>query len=368
VIKFLRIGIDGRPLQGKRAGTGRYIFELCRELDKALPYAQFYVYSQVPVETPVSSERWVLRIDQSSAKKYMNSIMWLKLRCGTLCEKDKLDVFWGGATFLPRLSSNVMTVVSVYDLNHKIVPKTMTTAALWAYRLFFSHDINRADIILTISEGTSQRLYKFEGCKAAGVIRPAISKSFRVPSPLEIQNCLNFYNICSPYILSIATREPRKNLELLIRTFLNMKKEGLLPLHKLVLGGDRGWKNKRLTTLIEKETSSNIMSLGYISDDYLPSLYAGADVFVFPSIYEGFGIPVLEARACGTRVVTSDIPELREAGGANAIYITPSEIGIQKGILEALIRKSHEKHQESNMPTWEDGAKILSAALMGELE
>jgi glycosyltransferase involved in cell wall biosynthesis len=98
----------------------------------------------------------------------------------------------------------------------------------------------------------------------------------------------------------------------------------------------------------------------------LPTLYAGADAFVFPSIYEGFGIPVLEAQACGTRVVTSDIPELREAGGGDAMYIQPTEEGIRTGILAALKQQKSPPASYAH-PTWREGAETLALALLGRL-
>jgi glycosyltransferase involved in cell wall biosynthesis len=103
-----------------------------------------------------------------------------------------------------------------------------------------------------------------------------------------------------------------------------------------------------------------------VPDEELPFLYAGADAFVCPSTYEGFGIPVLEARACGVPVVASDIPELREAGGADAIYIEPTEEGIRTGILSAL--KRQQKPSTSFLyPSWRQGAETLALALLGKL-
>lgn len=359
--KPIRIGIDGSVFKGKRTGIGRYAYELCRELDECLPNALFFVYSREEVELPIISERWVLRVDPHPLRKYVK--MWLKFRCGYLCKSDNLDVFWGANTFLPKLPREIRTVLTVYDMNYKIVPETMTTAALWQFRLFFKKDIERADQILTISEGTSKRLCELMGYSANAIIRPAVDKTFRPQKDKDIRNCLGSYGINTPYILAVATWEPRKNLELLVMTFLNMKNKGLLPEHKLVLVGGKGWKDERLTDLVSGSASSHVLPLGYIPDEDLPFLYAGADVFAFPSVYEGFGMPVLEARACGTRVVTSDIPELREAGGTTSVYISPSAEGIRNGLLEAISDTSKGQLRETDFTTWKSGAKILATAL-----
>ena len=165
-----------------------------------------------------------------------------------------------------------------------------------------------------------------------------------------------------PYILAVATWEPRKNLELLIKTFLDMKMQGLLGEHKLVLVGGRGWKDQRLADIISGTDS--VIPLGYLPENQLAPLYTGADVFVFPSVYEGFGMPILEARACGTRIVTSDVPELHEAGGNDAIYVQPSLDKIRQGILDALLREKQVHSGDPKLPSWEVGASILATALM----
>ena len=144
-----------------------------------------------------------------------------------------------------------------------------------------------------------------------------------------------------------------------------MKNQDLLPEYKLVLIGGKGWKYKNLESLIEPNNREHVVSLGYVPNEDLPSLYTGAKIFIFPSVYEGFGMPVLEARACGTRVVTTDIPELREAGGPDTIYIKPTQKGIQQGILDAL-KQSSPQLLSPNLPTWEESSLALATALCGE--
>ncbi len=114
-----------------------------------------------------------------------------------------------------------------------------------------------------------------------------------------------------------------------------MREQGLITAHELVLAGDRGWKDEEISAAIA-EAGDSVRDIGYVPEDQLSALYSGADVFVFPSKYEGFGMPILEARASGTRVVTTDSPELREAGGEEAIYVTPTVEDLRAGILTAL--------------------------------
>ena len=363
----MRIGIDGRALLGARTGIGRYVYELCRQLDDLLPEAEFFVYSNNAVELPVASHRWKLVCDAHPLAKYMNPVIWLKLRCGAFCSADNLDIFWGTNTFLPCFLKTPRTVTTVYDLVYQVAPESMPFRRRFAYKLFFGHDIKRADGITTISHGTADRLFQQSGRRTNAVVSPAVDSQFKPRTITEIKTYLDRYDITTPYILSVATKEPRKNIDLLIQAFLDLKKNRKIPQHKLVLVGGKGWKDKRLTSLIGATQRNDVIALGYLPDAEIPFIYAGADLFVFPSKYEGFGMPVLEARACGTRVVTSDIPELREAGGKDAIYIQPTLDGIRQGILAGLSQEKRSQSLKDPLPSWEVSARRLAEVLSGKV-
>jgi glycosyltransferase involved in cell wall biosynthesis len=352
-----RIGIDGRSLESGIAGIGRYVGELCQVLDRELPEAEFFVYSRVPLRRGLFSGRWHFRVEPVPAFRRLKGSLWLKLRCGTLARGDSLDVFWGPSTLLPPLANGVKKVVTVHDLNHLVAPETMGVANLWAHRLFFAADVRRADVALANSEGTALRLRERIGRAADGVIVPGVGAAFTVLRREELDSVLLRYGVTRPYHLTVATWEPRKNLETLVRTHAEMKRTGELPRHSLVLAGGKGWKDRRLTRLVSGIEPGDVVPLGYVPDEDLPPLYAGADAFLFPSIYEGFGIPLLEARACGTLVVATDIPELRESGGEGGIYIEPTPAGIRQGILASL---SPRPRVAESLPSWDEGGAKLA--------
>jgi glycosyltransferase involved in cell wall biosynthesis len=316
-------------------GIAKYICELCAAFDILLPEAEFFLYTRRAISPPVASMRWHLRIDESLAGRRLPNAFWLALAAGFASRADNLDVFWGGTGLLPLIGLRCSAVLTVHDLVYRIVPETCSRRSLWSNRLFFHSSLARADAVVTNSDGTALRLEQTFGCSVAAVARPGLSALFRPAAECEIEASMRRFGLSRPYILSVATREPRKNLSLLIRTFVGMKKEGLITSHELVLAGDRGWKDEEIREAVD-EVGRSVHDIGYVAEDELPALYSGSDVFVFPSKYEGFGMPVLEARACGTRVVTTDSPELREAGGQNAVYITPTEESLRRGILQAL--------------------------------
>ena len=358
----MRIGIDGRRLGLRPKGIGRYIWELCNGLDEVLPNAQFFLYTPRSLNLPRISNRWSFRVDESPFGR-LPSNLWLVVGAGRLAQRDEVDCFWSGSGLLPLVGVRARTVLTIHDLVHKVAPETMDTRALWATRLFFRLSVANANALVTNSEGTARRLEKYFGYKVAAIVRPGLSRLFELKSECEIQQILADYTLTKPYLLAVATWEPRKGLELLIKTFLNMKAVGLVRDHKLVLVGEKGWKYAAIADLIRRNSDA-IVSLGFVNDVALAGLYRGAEAFVFPSKYEGFGMPVLEARACGAAVITSDLPELREAGGEAGIYIEPTEEGIRNGILTASKRRPAQGLDWRDW-SWSESAAILAQVLLG---
>lgn len=357
----MNIGIDGRFLAGNRTGIGRYVYELCKAIDKLLPDANFFVYSNLPLQPPVVSARWTYRIEQKPPLFYnKQSNLWLKTRLYDVCKKDNLDIFWATATLLPRLPKNTKIVSTVQDLSFVIAPQTMHFFTFLMHKIFFKTDLRKADMLTAISQGTATRLSEMYGCRVGTILHPAADKGFRPQARQEIDTILNLYNITKPFILSVGTWEPRKNIGILIETFTSMKRQGLLKDYRLILVGNKGWKYRPIWSMVRKNNNKDISYLGYVPDAHLPSIYAGARVFVFPSMYEGFGMPVLEARCCGTYVVTSDIPELRESGGTDTIYIRPNKSGIRNGILQALSRGQKIMPSSEMLYSWDRSAQLLA--------
>jgi glycosyltransferase involved in cell wall biosynthesis len=359
----LRIGIDGRILSARNKGIARYIWELCNGLDVSLTNAQFYLYSRDPINLPEISQRWCARTETGSFRKLPKSL-WAVTRPGFMARRDQVDVFWGGTGFIPLIGLSARSVLSVHDLVFRLMPEAMTSRARWAMNMFFEPSLSRADTVVTNSQGTADRLRAMMGYSAAAVVRPGVSPIFKPQAESRIASVLSAYSLRRPYVLGVGTLEPRKGLDSLIKGFRRLQSGGQLRDYTLVLVGDRGWRDGPLARLLN-ESGPRIVWLGFVDDDELVALYSGCDVFVYPSKYEGFGMPVLEARACGARVVTSDSPELREAGGNDAFYISANEEGVISGILTAMSSKRRgvfDWHTQS----WLASSAILAEALTGQ--
>jgi len=334
------VGIDGDSLRRPLTGIGTYVYSLCSELGKLLPDAEFIAYSRMTVDAlSVPSGRWHVRSEPNTFLRRMPSNVWVKSRCGRLCAVDGLDVFWAGRTLLPHLPSSVSTVATVHDLNVLVVPETMPLVNRWSHRLWLRGDLRRADRVVANSCGTAYRVKEMLGVDVVDVVRPGVAEAFctvRDVANEALAEELARLRVYRPYVLSVATLEPRKNVGALLDAFLEMRAEGDLPGVSLVLAGAGGWGTGSLRERLRSATGDGVVLLGYVPDALMPFLYRGAEALIVPSVYEGFGMPALEGRVCGTRVVVSDVPELREAGGEGAIVIEPSVAGIKEGLRRAL--------------------------------
>ena len=365
----LRVGIDGDALRQPMSGVGQYIYQLCRELEALLPEAEFYAYSRLPADhLALPSARWVLRQEQSPVWRKLPSFIWLKTRGAQLCRRDRLDAFWAGRTLHPHLPAPTRTIATVHDLNHLLVPETMERRTLWSNRLWFARDVAHADVVVANSSGTAQRLLSMVKCRAGAVVTPSVGPWFRPLAASERGPALvrlAELGVKPPYLLCVCTLEPRKNVQALLAAFQQLQAQHTGFAHQLVLVGVKGWQNQVLADALQN--AEGVVVTGFVPDELLPPLYALADVLVCPSLYEGFGMPVLEARACGTAVVVTDIPELREAGGPGATLVAPTAAGVAEGIRQSLAADHRAGHLTPHLPcgTWRQGAQTLAALLTG---
>lgn len=356
----IKVGIDGRALrgfiEGSRTGIARYSWEVCSKLSKILPQAKFIVYTPVDIEIPLSSANWRSHIDSNKFLSKLPAILWTKYRCGKLVAQDDLDIFWGAASFLPKLPKNVKTILTVYDLTYKVAPQTMEFRHRLAFKTFLSNDVKVADRITTISNGTSDRIFKEFGRRPDEIIYPAIQEHFLRDSAPNL-GLLDKLNLKNPFILSVGTFEPRKNILLLIKALATLKQQGKQVDTDLVLVGGRGWKSSPLYD--EIQMYEWIKHLGFQDDEVLAHLYQECELFAFPSIYEGFGMPLLEARYFGSKIVALDTPELREAAGSSAYFARNDPQSFAEALTKCYESKHTIKQEKLEWPSWDDAANQI---------
>ena len=356
----MKLGIYAQALVGNMTGIGNWTARLLQELPNHIPDLEVFAYApslQVP-NIPGTIDRFSIR--NRPAFPLMPGLFWLKLRSGQLVRHDALDVFWATRTLYPLgIEKDTPVVSTVYDLNSVFYPHTMPFATLLAHKLWFASDLRRADRIVAISQGTSDRLKNWLGRGADTIVPPGVAECYAPQPQAIIDETVRKYGLRLPYLLFVGTLEPRKNLEALLNALTNVNASRQTPI-TLAIIGQRGWNNKKLFQRLDRGIS-NVKELGFVPNGDLPALYSGATALMMPSLYEGYGMPAAEAAACGTWVVATDIPELREAAGDSGIYTDPSVDGIVSGIQRVLAATS--APARSSPVSWKDSAALLALTL-----
>lgn len=338
------IGVDARSLSGPISGIGRYLLEIILQIKKIDRSINFYLYS-APGE--------INQIDFSQFRcrsAYLPRQAALKLLFDNFARVDKVDIFWSAQTLLPGLRrQKFKTVSTVYDLNHILVPETMSPVSRLSHKIFFKSDLKNADAIVCISSGTSDRLRTLLGINCTNIAKPGVSDLFKPANESAVVNLKRKLSINKPYYLSISTSEPRKNIPLLLDTYIEIYNENPSATPLMLLAGPNGWQDNT-----RYMSHPGIRHLGYLEYSDLPALYSGAEAFIFPSKYEGFGMPAAEAAACGAPVITTDISEIREATGPNGIFITPTK----QSLKDAMLKLDNDRPAPYIGSTWDMSAKI----------
>lgn len=336
----MKIGIDARPLSRRRAGIGNYVYGLIQFLLQMDPQHDYFLYSNREISVPVELADPLFHRQIEKAFCWCPGSLWILCRGSNMAQRDKLDILWMTSPVLPlQVPSQVFTIITVYDLVWLRLPETMKYYVLWVYRTLAERAIRKADMIVVISRSTGNDLVRFLGISSDKIVLvyPGISERYKPQDPLAAAKYISAkYDVPARYLAAVGTVEPRKNLRLLVEVLCILKKTGRLEC-PLLIAGAKGWKNSGLYKEVQEAglTQDEIRFLGYLPDEDLPYFYGGAQLFLFPSHYEGFGLPPLEAMACGTPVIASNSPSMPEVLGDSAILESPTDA---HGFASAVVR------------------------------
>lgn len=336
-IKKMRIGIDARVLTYSLTGTGRYLSSILNELQKMTDADEFFLYAHKDILWHPQKDRWHERIGRFNHKDFHT--LWMFSKGRQMVIEDKIDVFWAPWPFLPPFLP-MKKIVTVHDFVWKLFPETMHPLQWGLYNIMASAGIFSADAVFVVSESTSKDLKRFyPGAKNVHLTYNAVNSGFRRLNRMDAADHVRKkFGIRSKYILNVGTLEPRKNLDKLLRALVLMPKDLLGDLCLVIVGG-RGWKESRIFHLYNQlGLQDKVIFLGYVDDQDLPWLYNAAEFFVFPSFYEGFGIPPLEAMACGCASIVSDRPALPEVVRDGAVFVDPDDPQDIANKMEYLLR------------------------------
>lgn len=267
-------------------------------------------------------------------------LLWEQHYLPRAVERAGADLLYGPQQLLP-LSGRFGRVNTIYDASVYQHADCFTEADGRYYRRWIRASAFRADRITTISEGSRQGICEALGLDPARirVIYPAVDHDAYRPSvpDAEVARVRDAHGIEGPYVLYLGALEPRKNVPRLVRGFVAAVREHGFD-HTLVIAGAKAWLFEEIERAVaDAETGDRIVMTGYVAQEDKPGLYAGADAFVYPSLYEGFGMPPAEAMACGTATVVSDRPAMPEMAGGAALLVDPESVpSIAEGISRVL--------------------------------
>jgi glycosyltransferase involved in cell wall biosynthesis len=335
----LRIGIDYTAAVRQGAGIGRYTRELVRALAK-LDQSNNYVLFAAAGGQRLTDRVWPPNFQTRSAplSDRILAILWHRLQLPLWVElaTGSVDIFHSPDFVLPPVR-RAKTLVTVHDLSFIRYPMC-TDANLGVYlNKVVPHSVQRADLVLADSQNTKDDLAELLGTEAEKieVVYPGVEERFRpINDQVLLEKVRRRYNFPPRFILGLGTLQPRKNFTGLIRAY-SLLITRYSSLH-LVIAGGKGWLYEDIFATVERlGLEEKIVFPGFVADEDLPALYNLADLFVFPSLYEGFGLPPLEAMACGTPVITSDASSLPEVVGEAGLMVEATDV---ESLAEAMQR------------------------------
>lgn len=326
----IRIGIDVTSAVAQGAGIGRYTRELVQALVRLDSKPSYCLFSaRAPKLTVVAdplpeapnveyretwlSEKWLYR-------------MWYRLHLPISVQRftGEIDVFHSPDFVLPPVG-DIPSVLTIHDLSFIHYPEAFTPSLLKYLNNVVPSSVARVNHVLADSLATKNDLIDIWQVpnEKVTVVYSGVNSSFRPVTDKErIDHLRKKYELGdNPYILSVGTLQPRKNYEMLMRAFKPVADSYD---HQLIIAGGHGWMYEQIQKEIDQQgLGQRIRLIGFVEDQDLPALYSQASLFVFPSLYEGFGIPVLEAMACGVPAISSDSSSLPEVAGDAGLLISP---------------------------------------------
>ncbi len=362
------LGIDGNEANtGKRVGIGEYAYELITQFYQLRERGMFdslsfriYLKDKPLSDMPKETAWWKYTL--VGPKKLWTQ---LGLPLHLLVDMHRPDVFFTPTHYAPRFAT-IPTAIAIMDLSYLHFPQLFAKKDLYQLTEWTKYSAKQAQKIFTISSSSRSDIIKSYKAKPDNVVvtYPGIREAI-AGKEITMDELQKKYTISSKYILFVGTLQPRKNVARLIEAFSLLKKEKKYEDVELVLVGKKGWLYEDILIAPKKyDVVSSVRFLDFVPNEDLPSLYKNAQCYVLPSLYEGFGLPVLEAMKYGCPVITSNVSSLPEAGGDAALYIDPenakdiaekiTKILDNKDTREEMIKKGYEHLKKFS---WEKAAK-----------
>lgn len=334
----MRVAIDATSVPATPAGAGVYAIELVRAMMERDAHDGYAVFTRGAWfdEAAAGRRNWrVARVDAASRRK---RLLWEQTALPAEVARLGIDVLHSTHHTLPLRRMRARRVVTVHDVTFFRIPERYPPA-----RRFYMQTVTRlaarvADAIIVPSRAVREDVVRALRLPEAKVtaVHEAPGARYRPAPPADAAEVARRYGMDGRFVLSVGSLEPGKNRGRLIRALRDLRDEGIdVP---LLVAGQPAWRHEGEGALVrDLRMEDRVRFAGYVPDDDLPALYAAATVFAFPSLYEGFGLPVVEAMACGAPVLTSDVSATAEVAGDAALLVDPLSItSIRDGLRDLL--------------------------------
>lgn len=333
----MRIGLSAYLLHSgssyRAAGVSTYVAELLAHLPSAAPDLSLTAFV-APAAPPTPGIRQI--VSPVPTQRALVRIPWEQVALPVEAAVRALDVLHGTVNVVPFVTA-APSVVTVHDLSFLRLPERFPRAKVLYLTLAVRASVGRARRVIAVSENTRRDLIELLDVpeEKVDVVYSGVNTRFQPLDPDCVRTLHQAYGN-RPFILYVGTLEPRKNLDVLIRAYARAREDGIP--HRLVLAGGGGWMYDSLFTLVRAlGVEEDVHFAGYVAPADLPRWYNAADLFAYPSAYEGFGLPVLEAMACGTPIITTGGGALQEVAGKVGVTVEPgSVLSLQSAMTQVL--------------------------------
>ncbi len=324
----MRIGLDASALVKEAAGIGQWITHVIDNLMKLDKENEYFLFTYDEIKIPYKlNDNWQIVYYGGEKKKQLRYLTHMP----KLLRQYKIDVFVGTRHYLPPFNKRrVKYLAIVHDLIPLYMPELFTKEHKLRFKIFTDICKHQAHEIVAVSNATKNdviKYMKFDESKIH-VVYEAANPIFNTDKNTEaIQQTMDRYNIDSKYILCLSTVEPRKNMLRTIKAYEKCILNNNLP-YKLVIVGGSGWNNGEIYDYVQSHENlkPHVIFTGYVSYDDVKNIYANASLFIYASLCEGFGLPILEAMQSGIPVITSNVSSMPEVAGDACELIDPYDI------------------------------------------
>jgi glycosyltransferase involved in cell wall biosynthesis len=335
----VRIGLNAHLLSFeatyRQAGVSRYIEALVRHLPEAAPDDGLVVFSgsNRPPDRAGFDDRVEWRHSRLPTARPPVRILWEQTGGVVAARRARVDLLHSPVNVV-AMATRIPQVVTVHDLAFHHFPEQYPGMKQRYLRMMTRLSVRRATRVIAVSEATRRDIIDVYGCDPRRVVTVpnGVDPEMRKLAADEVDAFRRDQNLPEQFFLFLGTLQPRKNVETLVRAFALVSKTVDWP---LVVAGSPGWHYERIFQLVrELDLTERVRFVGHVAADQLALWYNAATVFAYPSLYEGFGLPLLEAMACGTAVVTSNASSLPEVVGIDGLIVDPRDVS---GLAEAIL-------------------------------